>query len=163
MKSFTDNRGRIWTLSIHVGAIKKVKSLTGLDLIALVTDGFKGINLRAGQDVVQFVDALYVLCKEQADSSKITDEEFASGLAGDALAAATEAFAQELIDFFPKGQRETMLKARQKLTSLERMAQQNAIKRLDEMTEEELMKSIEAFMSAPASLESIRTHSPGGN
>ena len=40
MKTFTDNAGRDWVIEINVASLKRVKGLTGTDLIALaVPDG----------------------------------------------------------------------------------------------------------------------------
>ena len=47
------------------------------------------------------MDVLYVVCKRQADSAGVTDEQFGRAMAGDAVDAATKAFLEELADFTP--------------------------------------------------------------
>ena len=37
MKTFTDNTGRTWTLSVTVGTIKRVRALCGVDLANIIT------------------------------------------------------------------------------------------------------------------------------
>ena len=36
MKSFTDNAGRTWMVTVNVAAIKRVRALCGVDLNAIV-------------------------------------------------------------------------------------------------------------------------------
>lgn len=100
MKTFADNAGRMWTLAIHVFAVKRTRALCGVDLYGLVDEKFEGLGRLLG-DPVQFVDVLYSLCKDEADKLGITDEDFGRSLAGDSLERATDAFLAELTDFFP--------------------------------------------------------------
>jgi hypothetical protein len=100
MRIFKDNVGRDWTVAINVAAVKRCRGLVGVDLYALVDGGFDGLSRLLG-DPVQFVDTLYVLCKQEADARGVSDEDFGRGLGGDALGAATDAFLEELTDFFP--------------------------------------------------------------
>ena len=37
MKTFTDNTGRTWTLSVTVGTIKRVRALCGVDLANIIS------------------------------------------------------------------------------------------------------------------------------
>lgn len=102
MHSFTDSQDRIWQLEINVSAVKRVKALTGVDLVA----GMDGELLeQLALNPVLLADLLYALCQPQADEAQVSDEDFGRGLAGDVIDAATEAFLQELVDFFPKRQR----------------------------------------------------------
>jgi len=163
MRTFTDNRGRVWTLVINVAALKRVKAAVGVDLVALIEDGFKGLDLLTRRDVIQFVDTLYVLCRDQAEAAKVTDEDFGAALFGDSLAAATDAFIGELVDFFPQAQREAMTKARTKMGLVEKMAMARAMKALEEISEEEVVRSLEQSTRPPELSESTPAPSPGGN
>lgn len=100
MHSFRDNAGRTWTVAINVAAIKRVRGLVGVDLYTLIDDGFRPLGALVA-DPVRLVDVLYCLCRDEADARQISDEDFGRALAGDAIALATEAFLEELIDFFP--------------------------------------------------------------
>lgn len=100
MRTFVDNAGRTWTVAINVAAIKRVRGLINVDLYKLVDDGFQALA-KLVADPVQLADVLYCLCKEEADSKQISDEDFGRALAGDAITLAADAFVEELIDFFP--------------------------------------------------------------
>ena len=86
MKTFTDNTGRTWTLSVTVGTIKRVA------------------------DPVLLVDVLFAVCKPEADAKGITDEEFGRAMAGDAIELAATALLDEIIDFFPEAKRKVFRK-----------------------------------------------------
>jgi hypothetical protein len=100
MHSFVDNSRRTWEVAINVAAVKRIRGLLGIDLYALVDDGFKSLS-KLVSDPVSLADVLYCLCKDQADKQTISDEDFGRALAGDAITQAADAFVEELIDFFP--------------------------------------------------------------
>ena len=100
MHSFVDNSRRTWEVAINVAAVKRIRGLLGIDLYALVDDGFKSLS-KLVSDPVTLADVLYCLCKDQADKQSINDEDFGRALAGDAITHAADAFVEELIDFFP--------------------------------------------------------------
>jgi hypothetical protein len=100
MRTFVDNAGRTWTVAINVAAIKRVRGFLSLDLNTLVDDGFRPLA-KLVSDPVRLADVLYCLCKEDADTKQISDEDFGRALAGDAITLAADAFVEELIDFFP--------------------------------------------------------------
>ena len=100
MHSFVDNSRRTWEVEINVTAVKRIRGLLGIDLYALVDDGFKSLS-KLVADPVSLADVLYCLCKDQADKQSISDEDFGRALAGDAITQAADAFVEELIDFFP--------------------------------------------------------------
>ena len=66
MRVFKDNAGRSWTIAIHVAAVKRVRGLLSLDLYSLLDERFAGLA-KLLADPVDFVDVLYVLCKDDAD------------------------------------------------------------------------------------------------
>lgn len=121
MKVFKDNAGREWTVEVNVAALKRVKSLTDVDLLG-VLDGT--LVERLIRDPVLLCDVVYAVCKPQADERSVTDEDFGRSMAGDAIEHATEALLEELVSFCPsprdranlgrvlKATREVMDKAR---------------------------------------------------
>ena len=115
MKTFTDNTGRTWTLSITVGTIKRVRALCGVDLANIITmESGKTPNVglleRLAADPVLLVDVLFAVCKPEADTKGITDEEFGRAMAGDAIELAATALLDEIIDFFPEAKRKVFRK-----------------------------------------------------
>lgn len=108
MRSFKDETGKPWTLSVNVGTVKKVRSIAKVDLLDL-RDGNLFSELAA--DPVKLGDVLWCLCEDEAKAAGIDDLAFAKALAGDALDAATSALLEEIVDFFPKPQRDLLRKA----------------------------------------------------
>ncbi len=98
MKTFTDNAGRTWTIAVNVDAIKRVRGLLNVDLLEIV-DG-KLIE-RLIRDPVLLCDIVYAVCKPEADTRNVTDEDFGRAMAGDAIEHATTALLEELVGFSP--------------------------------------------------------------
>jgi len=139
VKTFADNAGRTWTVTISIDSIKRVKGLLSVNLL----DAIEGKLLeKLIADPVLLCDILYCLCKPQADAQSVSDEDFGRAMAGDAIEAATTAFLEELADFFPKGKRELLQKALGKLRTLETMALSAAGQRLDSPELEEQLREM---------------------
>lgn len=128
MKTFKDNADRTWTVTVNVDAIKRVRSLLDVNLMDAV-DG--KLLERLVSDPVLLCDVIYVICKPEADSKDVSDEDFGRAMAGDAIEHATTALLEELVDFFPLGKRRVLQKALGKLKTLEAKALAVAEKRLD--------------------------------
>jgi hypothetical protein len=116
MKTFTDNTGRVWTVALNVGTLKRVRALCEVDLMQAV-EGKLVEKLIA--DPVLLCDVLYAVCKEEAEKQNVSDEDFGRGLGGDAIDSATTALLEELVDFFPQRRREVLRKALEKMQSLQ--------------------------------------------
>jgi hypothetical protein len=139
MKTFTDNAGRTWTVTVNVDSIKRVKSLLDVNLLEAI-EGKLLEKLVA--DPVLLCDILYCLCKPQADAQHVADEDFGRAMAGDAIDAATTALLEELADFFPRPKRELLQKALGKLRKLETIALTAAGERLDSPELEERLREM---------------------
>lgn len=116
MHIFTDNQRRSWNLSLNVWEMKRIRAALGVDLVNAVAVGRDG-NVQAdlvdriANDPCLLVDILWVLCEEQAKEEGVSDVDFGSSLAGDAIEEATRAFLDELVDFFPGARRLFLRKA----------------------------------------------------
>lgn len=115
MKTFTDNTGRTWTISVTVGTIKRVRALCGIDLANIISieagrTPDVGLLEQLAADPVLLVDVLYAVCKPEADTLNISDEDFGRAMAGDAIENATTALLDEVIDFFPEAKRKVFQK-----------------------------------------------------
>ena len=98
MRSFKDNEGRQWTVDINVAALKRVRGLTGTDLMQVV----EGTLIeRLIRDPILLCDVVYAICKPEADSRGVSDEDFGRSMAGDAIEHATTAVLEELVGFCP--------------------------------------------------------------
>ncbi|GIW81496.1 MAG: hypothetical protein KatS3mg105_3303 [Gemmatales bacterium] len=164
MRSFTDRKNRTWQIDIDVTAIKRVRGLTGVYLPELINDGGKPLNDLV-QDIPKLVDVLYALCQDQVERAGIDDEEFGRGFSGDALEKATEAFVEEIIDFFPNKQaRESLRKLMKKSKEVSLLLLTKAEKQIDQL---DLDSLAEKWMSSsgglPASSASTQAPSPSGN
>ena len=162
MKSFTDNLGRTWTLVVNVATIKRVRALCGVDLNAIieVEDGKPETRLleKLSTDPVFLVDVLYAVCQPECDRRQVTDEDFGSAMAGDAIDLATSALLDEIIDFFPDAKRQAF----RKILSATRRFEEIAKKRLSEALadsafEDNIVSELERLtgwsQNAPASVE----------
>ena len=110
MKTFTDNAGRAWTLSLTIDAAKRVKGLLDVNLLELEA-GDPPLLTRLGTDVILLCDVIFALVKPQADAAGVTDEQFGAALGGETILAAQTAFYEELVDFFRKLGRTDLAKA----------------------------------------------------
>ena len=128
MKTFTDNAGREWNISVTVDAVKRVRSLLDVDLMEAAAG--KLIQQLADNPVL-LCDVIYCIVKPQADEKEITDEDFGKTMAGDAIDQATTAFLEDLVNFFPSRKREMLQKVLVKLKNLEAIAAEVVHKRLD--------------------------------
>lgn len=136
MKTFVDNNGKTWTVTVNVGTVKRVKDLLGINLIEAITGD---LIEKVETDICLFVDILYVVCKEQAQANGISDEKFGTLLGGDSLEKATDAFLDQLIDFFPQAKRNLYRKAWSKTKQAEVLAVQKLEKKIQEMNLQQML------------------------
>jgi hypothetical protein len=116
MRTFADNAGRTWTVTINVDAIKRVRDLAKVNLLE-VAEG--ALLDKLVFDPVLLCDVIYAACKDQADAQKVSDGDFGRSMAGDAIDLATTALLEELVDFFPKARRGLLRKVLAKVRQVE--------------------------------------------
>lgn len=100
MREFTDLNKRTWKLAINGAHVMEAKRTFGVYLPGMLAEKSKPLHDLIG-DFEKFVGILWILIEEQADSAGVNEEQFVSGIAGDAYGEAIEAFIKALIDFFP--------------------------------------------------------------
>lgn len=141
MRTFNDNAGRTWTVAINVECIKRVKTLLSVNLL----DAIEGKLIeQLVSDPILLCDVIFAICKPEADTKEISDEEFGRAMAGDAIDNATTALLEELVDFFPSGKRQVLAKALAKLKTFQSKVVETASKRLDDPR---LDQQLEALLS----------------
>lgn len=128
MKSFADNAGRTWAVQVNVETIKRVQGLLEVNLLDVV-DG--DLIQRLISDPVLVCDVVYCVCKPEADKQGVSDEEFGRAMAGDAIHNAAEALLGEIVDFFPPAKRRILAAALDKVRSLETVAMDVALERIE--------------------------------
>lgn len=154
MKTFTDNTGRTWTLVINVDAVKRVRSVVGVNLMEAVEGS---LIEKLVSDPVLLCDVIYAVAKPEADANKISDEEFGRAMAGDAIEQATTALLEELVDFFPRDRRRLLGKALEKLRKLNLMVIAAVETKLDSGQLEKQMEAALAELDKPQPSESVPT------
>ena len=164
MRTFNDNAGRTWSLTLNVWTVKKVRDLLGVDLLDLGGESASaqkpGLLYRLIADPVLLVDVLYVVCKDQADGASVTDEQFGRAMGGDAIDAATKAFLEELADFTPSPR--DRARARKVIATTWAMIEK-AQDVLDARAEKELPAAVETLLAEMSALGSSSTSSPASS
>ena len=116
MRTFKDNAGRTWSVTINVLQMKRIRAHLGIDLVNVITldaGGKVKVDLvdRIANDPCLLVDILWVCVEDEAKAAGVTDEEFGRSLACYSIEEATRAFLDELVDFFPGAKRLFLKKA----------------------------------------------------
>lgn len=151
--TFKDHKNREWNCAITVGAVKRIRDATKINLCDAI-DGKLLIEL--GNDTLKFVEILYHLLKPQAEAAKVDDDELAESLWGDTLNAAYESFVEGLISFFQRPeQREVLGRLMTKTKETQTKAGEAALRLIESDT---MSRKIESeFQKAIAAAESILT------
>ena len=169
MQIFKDRNGQDWQVILNVFQMKRVRASLGVDLINVIEldkDGQVKVDMvdRIANDPCLLVDILWVLVQDQARTLNVTDEQFGTALAGDAIEAATKAFLDELVDFFPGAKRLFLRKAvdlARKFGGEWNEALEKAL--ADPELEARVRESMNSSTSSPESSESTPVPSPSGN
>lgn len=127
MPTFSDTQGRAWCVTITVDTLRRVRTLTGTDLL-----GVLGGDLieRLASDPMLLADVLYAVVKPEADARGVDDADFGRALAGDAVTAATQALLEGLVAFFPTPRARLLRQALAKLEAWQTAALNAAEQRL---------------------------------
>lgn len=148
MHVFKDAAGRAWEVVIDVAAVRRVRAAVGLDLLALAENGARPLGELLG-DAVLVVEVLYVLCEPQAKAASVSDEDFGRLFAGDVLEAATDAFTEELVDFFPRRLREAMRRMLAKARDLSARMLTQVEAKIDAIDLDSLVTTLNASSGKP--------------
>jgi hypothetical protein len=159
MRQFKDNAGRTWTVDINVATLKRVRGLTGVDLMQVIEGTLIEKFIR---DPVLLCDVVYAVCKPEADAAKVSDEEFGKAMAGDAIEAATGAVLDELISFCPSPRdRANLGRVLQATNRVMEKARDLTEKRIETLTSEsELDKLVNRMVPEPPTPGSSSTSAP---
>lgn len=101
--SFTDETGDTWTLRVTTGTLFRVRERLGVHLLDLFSaDGQKFAELCS--DPIQLATIIYLVCRDEAESRKLTEIDFYDLIFADTLESATEALMEAIANFFPNPQ-----------------------------------------------------------
>lgn len=161
MKKFMDSANREWIIEINVATIKRVKLLTGVDLLDIQKEKDNedfSLLLSIYDDPIMLVDILYAICKPACDARSLSAEDFAQGMVGDAIDRAIKNFLEEYVNFFPSPKRAILAKAISLVSRFERESQEAITEYLnhpeiDAKLNCELEKLRKQFMNLPESAE----------
>lgn len=112
MTTFKDNTGRTWSMTLDIHAVDRVKTLAGVDLLSTLSGS---LIQRLIDEPVTLCNAIYAVCKPEADALKITDTDFGALMTGDGIDSATAALLDELVRFLPKDRRKGAIRALKKV------------------------------------------------
>ncbi|MCM2369643.1 hypothetical protein [Aporhodopirellula aestuarii] len=133
MKSFKDNQGQSWTLSLTLAKVRQCRTKLGLDL--LNPQHYMQV-LHSLTDRLTFC---FLLCEEQAKDLKLSVDEFEERLYGEGISqGAGDAFLSECEHFFCRlGQTtqaeltrkslESMIASRQNLSEMQKTGQLDSL------------------------------------
>ena len=142
MAKFMDAQGSEWILRVNVNTVRKVRNATDEDLTKVVESDTLS---RLAGDSVLLGDVLWCIVADQAAERKITNEQFLERLEGDALEAATTAFVEALVDFFPRPRRDLLKRLVDAGKEVQKQAMAAATEALD--------KGLEDFLSGKQSMK----------
>ena len=157
-REFTDSRGMVWNIWLTVGTVSYVRQQTGVLLTGMFADEMKLI-MELSTDFEKLVNVLWAACREQADASGITAEEFAQRLGGDALGEAGEALVRATADFFTSPeQRQAIHALLDKLSETATEMAKEATATIQKTESRQMAKScLGSVMKAQESPASLRT------
>jgi hypothetical protein len=135
MQSFSDNKGRRWTIEITISAVGRVRAVTGLNLAFAGDDNCRMLGQILSDPSMLFA-VICAIIKPQLTAQGISEEELGDAIGGDSLEKASEAFTEALTDFFPS---EKQRKAAKGILALMRTAHEKKI--------QEVMAKIEEIRS----------------
>lgn len=148
MRNFIDSSGRVWVVDVSVATIKRVRTLTGVNLLEVIQGE---LIEQLSSDPILLADCLYAVCQPQAVREGVSDEAFGQSLAGDVIDRATTALLEGLIEFFPEPKRRLLEKATAKYRQVQTQALALVEAKLDSPElEAKILKDLEAELRLPA-------------
>lgn len=139
MKTFKDIKDDMWTISITVDSVIRIRSELKLDMLD-ITEG--GLIMALADDQIKFFQMLWILCEEEVEKKNMGEEDFAKRFNGDTIELAMTAFTEALIDFFQPAKRETARKLFAKTDSLVTAAYSRIDSGIEKMNEKKILDEV---------------------
>lgn len=134
MREFRDTENRTWKVSVNVGTIKAVREVLNVDLNAVTQGEAAGKNTLTAliTDPIQVANILYVICRRQAETIGVTDEDFGYAMGGKSLADGRAALLEELVNFTPDPREQKVVTQQiMKLQELKNKAYERTLARIN--------------------------------
>ncbi|MGL6193666.1 MAG: hypothetical protein ACRC2T_02450 [Thermoguttaceae bacterium] len=132
MKTFKDNAGHDWNISLNIGTAMMVKDRLNIDLLQPEA-GDPPLLTRLGTDEMLLAQVISTLLESQFESQKVDEKLIYQFFDGPTFARAHEAFYEELIDFFLSRGRNDRAKAVRKQKDMILQGVKAAETRIDEI------------------------------
>jgi len=145
MRTFKDNAGRTWSVSVDCDAIRRVRSALKVNL---VSTEFAKVLEQLLADPVLLCDVLYVICKPESEKQNVTDVDFCRAMAGDSIEHGTIALLEEIVNFTPNPK--DRARVQRVLKALLQMAEESR-DRADRKVDEELQKALSSVSPSKTS------------
>lgn len=155
--TFSDTAGRVWTVSISVGTVTRVRSMMSVDLMEAIEGD---LVPKLMNDVVLLCNVLYCVCKPEADARGVSDVQFGEAMGGDALGAGEEALLEALTFFSHPSRRDAFRKTWQKTKAVRSQAAALACKRLEDPR---LDRKLEQMLNDAMAESESRLATPGSS
>lgn len=171
MRSFKDSAKREWTLSLTLGAERRVYEETGVYLSDLSSTENPVID-RLVNDPGFLGMCVWTLCRKQVEEQGFTEDDFLDSLDSSVVEEAREALIEEVLDFLGHRGRALREARNQRLRLIEEVEQEN-LEAMAGLTGAECLQMLERLLnrdrststdgSAEESLESILQGSPSAS
>ena len=149
MLSFKDKLGRQWICRVDVplsAASAPLQSRLPIRSSSIQTGLSTRTSCKPSPMTVPPGGTVFAVCKDQADRLNITDVQFAEGLDGDTIEAATLALMEGIVEFFPLAKRRLLTK----ILNLVKQQRQQELVNLETMEKDGTLDSILASALAPS-------------
>jgi hypothetical protein len=98
MQIFRDNTGQEWSVEVTVATARRLRA-RGVDVFKVIEAD--GIFAKLSADPAEACLVLFEVVRPQAESLKVSEEDFLNRIGGESLHAATLALIGAIVDFFP--------------------------------------------------------------
>lgn len=101
MAKFEDKHSHTWNVNLDVGMLEDIQEATGVNLDELMIEPNK-MSKFVFLTPRKFVEVMWVVCKEQAETHKLDARGFGRLFDRDTLDLATNAFIEAIFSFYPR-------------------------------------------------------------
>jgi len=147
MHKFTDDLEREWKIILNTTIMEDISDGLDIDLFEPIKEGeneqlLGKIVPTSRENIIRFVNMLFMICESQCKEQGITDKQFGQGLGGGGLKSATTAFYEEWMDFFQSLDRTDLVEAILKLQELIKEMMDNVAREIKKVTSEDIKEEM---------------------